>query len=546
MAGELVVPLAIEDVIAKFDAAIAPFDEREVKGALVTARGILVDPTEAEKLGAWGEFLAFALSDNRTHSSSHNTDFSLVSSGPKDAAAVYSPDIAGAETEILSLWTRRAKTLKHPVLKARYADLAWDLSRATANVRADPEMARTAIDAYLASLACNLRIDAHSRFHAAIRALDLAAMTHDVPRVGLAKNALHHLHREAMAAEQGLWWIAIDRLLDDKHLGVTDCERDQLVADLESIVAKHSNTLSPSVFNPHAVESVASKLIKHYNRRSKGDDARRLHEVLGRTFEHFASLGNAMLASSVLQTAVNAYRDAGLEQESKRVRIAMEKKIAQSHDEVGTFTFEQIISKEDMDQFVGELVVPDVGGTFTQIAGAFLHSHSGLENRMAQLQQQSLLMAIIGRTIVADKHVAAKVGSVEDDLFGRLIRQAQQEMFLSDMQLVHVLDRAIEAHGLMPGHFVGWAARSGLFNDLTLLVAGVTAWFERDFVKAVYVLVPQVERGLRSVVSKLGRPITKHHPKIPGVSIVIGMGDILYSAQMKFAMRWGRNLHCIF
>ena len=59
----------------------------------------------------------------------------------------------------------------------------------------------------------------------------------------------------------------------------------------------------------------------------KGDDVKRLHAVVGRTFEHFAGLADPMLASTVLQTAVNAYRDAGLRDDSKRTRILMEEKI---------------------------------------------------------------------------------------------------------------------------------------------------------------------------------------------------------------------------
>ena len=543
MTAELVVPPAIEAVIAKFEAASAPFGEQEVQQALGTARSALINQTDAENLGAWAELLAFALRDNGTNSSSRKTYFSLVSADPKDDATVYSPDIAGAETEILSHWTQRAKTLKHPVLKARYADLAWDMSRAIANARPDPEMARTAIDAYLASLAGTCHADAHDRFHVAIRALGLAAMIHDAAKVDVARNALLKLHREAMAADQGLWWMAIDRLLDDKNVGVTDAERDQLVADLESIVAKRSNTSDPIVFDPHAAESAAKKLIKHYNKRGQGDDARRNQEIIARTFEHFASLGNAMLASSVLQTAVNAYRDAGLQQESKRARIAMEGKIAQSHDEAGTFTFEQTISREDMDKFLGEIVVPDLGGTFAQIAGAFLQSRSGLEKRVAALQQQSPLVAAIGQTIVADNHVAAKVGSVEDDPFGRLIRQAQQEMSLGDMWLVNALRRTIEVHGAMPAHFAGWVARSGVFADLTLLVEGVAAWYGQDFVKAVHVLVPQVEKGLRGIVSKLGKPVTKRHPTNSGVSVVIGMGELLYSKEIQEALGPELTLH---
>jgi hypothetical protein len=37
-----------------------------------------------------------------------------------------------------------------------------------------------------------------------------------------------------------------------------------------------------------------------------------------------------MLASAVLQTSVNAYRDAGLSEDSKRARIPMQEKIGQA------------------------------------------------------------------------------------------------------------------------------------------------------------------------------------------------------------------------
>jgi lysyl-tRNA synthetase class 1 len=102
--------------------------------------------------------------------------------------------------------------------------------------------------------------------------------------------------------------------------------------------------------------------------------------------------------------------------------------------------------------------------------------------------------------------------------------------------LQQALHRAIEAHKATPEHFVAWANRLGLFDDVTFLIEGVTAWYEGDLVKAVHVLVPQMERGLRNIVGTLDKPVTKQHPTVPGVSVAIGMGDILYSGELVEAL----------
>ena len=66
----------------------------------------------------------------------------------------------------------------------------WDLSRLVAKSAPDPDMARIAIDAYLASLINNTQPDIHREFEAAIRALDLSEMLRDAERIELARNAL--------------------------------------------------------------------------------------------------------------------------------------------------------------------------------------------------------------------------------------------------------------------------------------------------------------------------------------------------------------------
>jgi hypothetical protein len=538
-----VIPPAIEEVITKFDQSDAAFNERQVKQALVSARQSLVNPGEAEKLGAWAEVLAFALVETRHQPSPWKTYFGPLASGTQDnGAPVYSPDIAGTDAEVVAHWIQRARTVKHPVLKARYADLAWDMSRAIAKTNPDPDMARIAIDEYLVSLEKQLRAEAHDRFEAALRALDLSVMIRNAARLETARAALLKTHRETIAIGEGRWWIAFDRLIGDKHAGLTDAERDQLIADLEGIVKRCSNKADPAVFDPHATESAAQRLIKYYRKNGMNEDVKRLSEVIGRAFEHFASLGDAMLASAVLQTAVNAYRDAGLREESLRVRVLMEEKIAHSGDQMKSFTIERKIAHEDMEKFLQAVVVDDLGATFARIASEFLQSRKEVEGQINRLKEEAPLMVMLTHSIMADNHVAAKVGSVEDDPFGRLIQQATQLMSLNDIWLIQALDKAIEVHSARPEHFATWAARTRLFDDLTLLMEGITAWYDQDFVKAVHVLVPQVEVGLRAIASKLGKPITKPH-KVDGVSVAINMGDILYSKEIVEALGSDLTLH---
>ena len=94
-----------------------------------------------------------------------------------------------------------------------------------------------------------------------------------------------------------------------------------------------------------------------------------------------------------------------------------------------------------------------------------------------------------------------------------------------------------------PGHFVSWAARSGLFEDLTLLAEGVAAWDAQDYVKSVHVLVPQLEVALRNLAAKLGKPTTKAHPAVPGASVAINMGDMLHAPAIIEALGPDTALH---
>jgi lysyl-tRNA synthetase, class I len=340
MADEISVPAAIEQIIQKYEATKSPFTELDVHQEVGKARRELGQLKAPENLGAWSEVLAFGLVGSRTHESPWNTFFAPIGTlTGKDGSIQYSPDIAGTPASVLLHWTERARSLKHPVLIARYADLVWDMAAAIGRRRRDPDMARLAVDSYLESVGKDRREDLHERFEAALRAFDLARQINDSDRLTRARNALMTLHREAMAANVGNIWLAFDRLMEGRRSGVTDDQCDELVSDLEKHVA-HCADKGAQTFDPHACRDSAARLIKHYTRLYRSEDVRRLHAVTARAFEHFAEMASPMLAAAVLQTAMDEYRDAGLADDSRRIRILMQQKIGESRSEMGMVSHE--------------------------------------------------------------------------------------------------------------------------------------------------------------------------------------------------------------
>lgn len=71
---------------------------------------------------------------------------------------------------------------------------------------------------------------------------------------------------------------------------------------------------------------------------------------------------------------------------------------------------------------------------------------------------------------------------------------------------------------------------------MILLLSSVKAWFDGDFIKVVFVLTPLIKSALREFVRKLGIPVNKKHPIMPGREVPLNIGDMLSKAVVKDAL----------
>jgi hypothetical protein len=186
-----------------------------------------------------------------------------------------------------------------------------------------------------------------------------------------------------------------------------------------------------------------------------------------------------------------------------------------------------------VDSFVEGLVDEHLGNSLARIANAFVPT---VADRRESMKRESPILSMITMQLLADDHVMAKVGGIDEDPDGRLFHHASFLMQADVLWLDKSLEYAVERHDLDTHILAGFADRTGLFPDIALVKSAIQGWIDGDYVKTVFVLTPQIECALREFVRGLNQAVNKPHPTMPGREIPLNMGDMLSNPVVKEAL----------
>jgi hypothetical protein len=113
---------------------------------------------------------------------------------------------------------------------------------------------------------------------------------------------------------------------------------------------------------------------------------------------------------------------------------------------------------------------------------------------------------MFGTLIVGDAGIVSEAGSVSDDQEGRLVVQLTQLIDLSTHFLAWAIDKARDLYSPSADDIVGFLYQSPAFDPdrRSLVREGVEGYLSGDLVKAVHVLLPQIEYTLLRLAEHLG------------------------------------------
>ena len=543
----LTVPAALLPIVAEADAGTAPIDEMRLAGTLIAALGENPALSPEERKGAFAEIESLRF--QRPHGSERRTwgiYWSELASGTtQDGRTFYSPDIAFVDEDVLSHWISRSENARHPALRARFSDLAWEIgrflgrkpkggetsTRPPISVRIGRELAQRAVDGYLEALSRTLFEDEYHAWQFLDRAIELASSMNDQERCTKAKSALFAYQQSIESSNSAYMLWRFDEIVWHRStaLSLTDGEKQMLIDVLERGLAIRSSTTDKTHFDPHASMDIADRLHRRRTQRGERDEARRAIRTAGAAFEEVAKDAQALLASAWLEDLIPRYRNEGMLEDVARVEAAIRSRAGEASGEMKRIEVPVSIPKDELDKWADQVAGATVEEAFGRLAAAGLIREESAKKSMQGMLANAPLLAHMPSAIMgADGFTTAKVGSIYEDLDGRTIQHAADLFGWYAPWLYVALNRTKEKHGLDIDRLVGWLAQCPYFaaSREPLLRTGLVAWSREQPVEAIHILVPQIEASLRDILGSLGA--ATHHPDPnTGGFRVVGMGEIL-------------------
>jgi hypothetical protein len=502
------------ELIAALEGSREPVSEYSPRAVFASHAKELADASLPVPLDLSAEEIAFSLQAyDRQENSAWGLYFGpLMSWRAQDGSAIDNPPLSAITPEVLAHWRMRAGASSHPVLRARYSDLLWEMPKRIDGIRPDPDMARTAADAYLEAVAVRLYEHPTVLVDKVRRALSISLQIGDADRVLRARDALVALE-DSIAQDDmlGLWGFSFDALVEPSQtsIPVPDELRDRLIADLEARLLRVSQGVADGYF-PSAVEAVAIRLAHHYRRRGLRSDVERVLRVYSDAVQRLTSSGSAILRATALEALYDQLVSFGMRKDASTLDDSIRRAGEESLAEMKPISVSVEIEAEKVEAFFAALLAGEPHAVLTRIAAHFIPRRDELREQMLSQAEQAPLVSMMTRIIKDDDgRTIARVGPVADDVEGGLLQHTGQVLQLSVPWLRESFTRGQDVGACTYSAVAELVSACPLFAPARhpLVLAGLAAYFRSDFVSAIHILVPQIEQCVRQLGISIGAPL---------------------------------------
>lgn len=535
---------SIKGCLDAVEAGISPFDENNLSYGL---EALVDDPkslTDNERKGCRAEIFGLRfITANTEQRPPWNLYFVPMASGVRnDGTEVYQPDARDMDSEIIQYWQDRAEKTPHPTLRARYADLAWEVSRLWNSdhpnenaIERPRELAQRAVGAYLDVVEKNLAFDSRQAWRFLGRAIELALYIKDSNLAERARGLVFSYQREQLKSGESISWQIDDLLWSNRNgLTLSDAERSELMDWLNASLTVHSNIEDSQRFDPHQALNAAERIGRWL---AKVDPAKYVTalQTAGSAFEKIAQKADALTAISWLETLSAKYRAANLSTDVARVESAIRARADEAHQSMKRLSVDINVPEAEMDAWLDELTAGSADLALARIAVNLMTSEETLRGMVETAAANAPLQAHLNISIMGrGGATAATIGSVKDDMPGRLINQAAMIIGAAAPWVHQGLEHAKTRWNVDADVLFAFLAQSPFFPTHThaILKQGIVAWFADDTVKAIHLLVPQVEAALREILASMGESVLQPSKEAGGLES-IGMGKVLSHETFK-------------
>ncbi len=504
---------SLDEVLSKFDASGEPIAEHDVSKAI---RQFLSNRNTSPMPVDWlAEAMAFDFCENYQNKENgwgtYYGPMMVLYNG--DGTVTESPSIKHITPEIIDYWLKRSNEAKHPVLRARYADLVRDFSTIVTGKPAHYTVAHAVIDSIV-------QISQHDMYSYDVEvitklehALALSINLNDPGRVANVRDAI--ITYEDKVAEDdkaGLWGFSYDLLWGNKKVSLTEEQAGKIVFDLETRLNRLAKSVSDDGFNPWPVQFAALRLASHYRTLEQQEEVRRVLTLFGSVFEQASEAIDAFRASVWLQQLHSVYREYGLTKEAEKITVKLRELGPKVNEGMGKISSSVEIPAEKVEAYIRAMLEGNLETVLFRIAEYYIPKKSDVENQLRISAEKAPFLFMIPKQIRDyEGRLIAEVGSLEKDLEGNIVSEISQNMGISTVFIRNVMTGLVQKFNLSDTELLDHIYKSPLFAEERrgILQVGVQAYLDGNALIAIHLLIPQIEAAVRNLVEQSGNSVLR-------------------------------------
>ena len=518
---------ALKEVLDKYDREIKPITESEFSHEILSLRN---EKDTSEPPMQWiAEAIAFDFCENHQSSGWGTYYGPMFVFNNDDGTATESPSIRKVTEQMIGYWSGRAQTAKHPVLRARYADLVWDFSKVVTKKFPHHTMAQIAIDSIVEIAQGNYHKQRSNIIKKLGRALSLALSLNDTDRINKVRDAIvDYEDSVTQDLKLGLWGFAYDLLFENDKVKLTTAQKQKLIDDLEGHLLRASQPTNKEEIDPCAVEAAALRLAKYYRKVGRGEDTKRVIVAAGDAFIEASYKASALQTSAWLQRVHATFKEFELSDEAEEISIKLREVGEKTKSELKSFSHTMEVPKEKMEKYIAALIEGELDDVLTRIAAHYIPKKSEVEKQLKELASEAPIAFLMPIELLDNMgRPLAKVGSLEEDLAGHTVKLMSQNMAIGSIYLRQVLESLMKKYPTFENLCVDYLFRSPIFEEdrKSIITWGVKEYLNGNHMTAVHLLIPQIENALRLLLEKAGGSVLK--PARGGGFNYKGLDDLL-------------------
>lgn len=421
------------------------------------------------------------------------------------------PSLSGITSACVDYWSKRMKTAQHPVLRARYGDLVWDLSQKVTNHKPSIEAAHIAIDGYIEAIVTGRCEPSDGSGDIQKRAILLAASV-DATRLA---NAIPRLQQYASSPAE-------PEVRDRRQLELFSILNEikgkrRPTSELQAVaknLRSRLDELDVAEADKFTIGDIALPLADYYWSSQQPDEAKAVIRIWGSAVDRLANeTSMSMLSSAWLSELHQVYQRYEMHEEARDLVGKIEAASAGIEQELVRVSHSSTIPEEEWDKAVDDLTSGTTDEVLRKLAFNFLPRVGDAEKLVKEISAKTFYMNLTQQIVAEDGRVTASIGPVEQDLDGHIIQQLGHTMRFYGQLYRPTWDEVVTRLNLMADDIVEWLADCPLFDEdrLKLLKPAIAAYLASDWSTTIHVVVPQIENALRQVLVKCGQPLIRPH-----------------------------------